>query len=317
MLSHYLCQAPALSVSGPALSVSSPVSVSGPAALRHSLCQGGPAVSVFSQRSRGLALSVSEPGLCVGVLCRGPAVCVGPVGALCVGLRWSPCRDPALFLCQRRARLCLALCQGLQWSGPSALCVGALHSLCRAPALSVSRPALSVGVCVLRTALSGPGTLCRGPALSVSGRRSLRLSAPALCRCPVLSTCPCSLCRAPVRSRRSLCLGLALCVGAWRFLCRGSSCQGSALCVGPRRSLFSSSPDLSGWAGFEAQLQSACAPIRVPPIQPPGPQLRSACHPSSPARSLFSGENPKPYCLGDKQCTDIKTSHPSCSVEEN
>ena len=29
-------------------------------------------------------------------------------------------------------------------------------------------------------------------------------------------------------------------------------------------------------------------------------QLRSACHPSSPARSLFPRENPKPRCLGHK-----------------
>ena len=46
---------------------------------------------------------------------------------------------------------------------------------------------------------------------------------------------------------------------------------------------------------------SACQPSDPRPARPPqpaSPQLRSPCHPSSPERSLFPGENPKPYCLG-------------------
>ena len=68
-------------------------------------------------------------------------------------------------------------------------------------------------------------------------------------------------------------------------------------------------PSSSGPTGPQLQSSSACHPYPSgpagppPPIHPCGladPQLRSACHPSSPARSLFPGENPKPYCLGDK-----------------
>ena len=46
-------------------------------------------------------------------------------------------------------------------------------------------------------------------------------------------------------------------------------------------------------------------PVRGPLLQsarhPSGPraQLRSVCHPPSPAHSLFPGENPKPYYLGE------------------
>ena len=56
-----------------------------------------------------------------------------------------------------------------------------------------------------------------------------------------------------------------------------------------------------------ATASSGCAPpaaIFGPASQlrsgPRTPSSRSVCHPSSRARSLFPGENPKPYCLGKK-----------------
>ena len=74
-------------------------------------------------------------------------------------------------------------------------------------------------------------------------------------------------------------------------------------------------------------LQSACHPARVPaPIRVPrkpgrhcgaaGPQLPSVCHPSSPARSLFLGENPKPDCLGDYVHLHVPRTKHSCTTLE-
>ena len=65
------------------------------------------------------------------------------------------------------------------------------------------------------------------------------------------------------------------------------------LCVGPRHSVLGPatlSPSLSGLGALSlvsdrGQLRSVLgppAPIRVPPIRSESPQLRSACHPSSP-----------------------------------
>ena len=113
---------------------------------------------------------------------------------------------------------------------------------------------------------------CRTP-ISVGAWRSL-----AFCVVPPRFLCPSALCVGP---RRSLCRGPALsvsgpgalCVGARLSLCRpcrapALSVSGpSALCVAPKAFIWSA-----------------------------GPQLRSACRPSSPARSLFQGENLKPYC---------------------
>ena len=153
-------------------------------------------------------------------------------------------------------------------SGPGALDVGPRLPLCRAPALSPSRPGALAVLCV------GPGALCLA-------RRSL--------------------CQAP-SSRRA-----AVCVGARRslsHLCR--TLLRRRLCVHQLRA-----PPTSNPRATHAVLRAPTSDprVRVPPSGPQapssdpsasaGPQLRSACHPSSPARSLFIGENPKQYCLGE------------------
>ena len=177
---RYLYRVPTLSVSGPgarqrslcrlcvarrSLSRGPVLSVSGPGAQRTlcqdpalsrcSLCQAlarrclcpAPAASMWGPvlsriLSRGLALSVSEPGaLCVA---RGASVsgfCVLGPGGLCVGAQ----RSLALCVGPRRS---LALCVGLL--GPGALC----------PPLCLSRSsALSRFLC--RGPVLGPGTLRR------------------------------------------------------------------------------------------------------------------------------------------------------------
>ena len=228
-------------------------------------------------------------------MCRGPALSMSvpgasmsEPGALCIGVQRSLCRGPAL---SRRSVL-----------GPGSLCIGPLCSLYRAPARSVSGPSLSVSG--LRALCVGPRrSLHPAPALSVSGPGALRVgperSPGALCVGPRRSLCPgpaLDLCQAPALSRRSLCRAgerwapaRSICVGPRacpalsvsgrpRSLCRGP-CRVKAL--SPRRSL---------------------TPIHVPiHVRGPLTQIRrSACHPSSPARSIFPGENPKPYCLGEK-----------------
>ena len=183
------------------------------------------------------------------------------------------------------------------------LCVGPRRSLCRAlcrgPALSASGPrTLCVGA---RRSLSGPGAfcvthwLCRGPALFV--RRSL-------CRGPALSVSgPGAVC---VGARRSLCVTHWRCPPA-RFLSLSLSGPGGfslrpqwSLCL--IRSVYRI--ELQVYYMIRVPpIRSAGPPLRSvrhPSIRSAGPQLRSACHPSSPARSFFAGENPKPYCLGEK-----------------
>ena len=231
---------------------------------------------------RARALSVSRPGFFVS----------GADG-FCVGSRRSLCPAPALSV-----------------SGPGAPCVGSRRSLCRGLTVSVSRPvALSV---------RPRRFLCRGPALLVSdsgahcvrARRSL-----CLCRGPALSP---SLCWSQAR---------ALCVRPRRPSGFAGSQLRSASSSYPRSSgsrAPSSHPCATHQLGSRAthpvhgpQLRSACRPSAIRSARPPlsfacpssdprathpvrGPQLRSACQPSSPARYLFPGENPKPYCLGDK-----------------
>ena len=48
-------------------------------------------------------------------------------------------------------------------------------------------------------------------------------------------------------------------------------------------------------------IQLRVGPAGASPMRPRKPQFRSARHLSSPTRSLFPGENPKPYCLGDRR----------------
>ena len=131
-----LCQALALSVSGPgALCV-------GPRFRAPTLFVSGPGAVCFGARRslcRRLALSVSGPG----------AVCVWPRRYLYQGPSLSRsfcrslCRAPALSVSGRGA-LCI---KGRSLALSVALCVGPRRSLCRLPALSVSGPG---ALCVRR-----------------------------------------------------------------------------------------------------------------------------------------------------------------------
>ena len=243
-----------------------------------------PELCVGSRRSlfQAPVLSVSAPELCVGLalcigaLCRAPALFVLGPGALCVGpcvcIGPRPARSVAgpdvLWVGARRSVLFTsgpgALCVGPRRSfvsGPGALCVGTRRSQWRALALSATGPALSVSGPTL--SVSRPGRLCIG-APWVGARRSLSLY---LCRAPALSVSgPGAI---GVRVRRSWCgapaLSVSFCVRArcslrrasalsslCRDLCRAwrspSACVGpgalslsvsgpDALCVGARCSL--------------------------------------------------------------------------------
>ena len=319
---RFLCRGPTLSVwaprslcRAPALCQASALSVSGPGALcRASALLSGPGAPCSGPGSlgRGSVWGFGGSGaLCVESrrsLCRASALSgsgpntlsVGP-GALCVGARrcslWA-----CPFALRRAGRSTGALRVGPR-SSLRRLCVGSQRFLCRAPTLSVSGP-------------SAP-CLVSGPALSVSGlcwgarlqdvfvgmfvRDLLSVSDPAALYVgpSALHVGPGALC---VRSRHSLCRApplpgvllvgrhsLALCVGPstlWLFaLGSGPAAQIRVFILSPIRS-----------AGPHPHVP---ARIRVPPIRPASP--RSACLPSSPARSLFPGEIPKPYHLGERE----------------
>ena len=103
----------------------------------------------------------------------------------------------------------------------------------------------------------------------------------------------------------------ALCVGPQRSLRQGpalSASWGAALsvsgpgAVGARHSLCRAPRSLCrGPALFVSGPGALCVRVAlsVSSLASHGPQLRFVCHPFSPARSLFPGENPKPYCLGE------------------
>ena len=243
--------------------------------------------------------------------CRGPALFVPGPGAPCVGARrcWvgvgaRPSSPGALSVRARRSvsgpnALCVGARRFVSW--PGALRIGARRSLCRGLVRHLS-------VVGRRSLFGGRRSLCRGPALSVGARRRDRRS---LCRAPALF----------VSARHSLYLAAAIsvrvCLEPGLFLYRSLALFG-ALCRGPTLSyrapaisvtvclepgLFLDyarrSPTVRlcrAAAGPSSRATAARAPSRVPPIRH---RLRSACHPSSPARSLFPGENPKPYCLGE------------------
>ena len=282
-------------------------------------------------------------------------------GALCIGVRRSLCRDPALSGSLYRApalsvsgprsslrrapcSLCRARCRAspLSVSGPSTLPLcGPRRSLCPRPALSAlcvgprrarSVSGLRVGVrrflALRRVAVlsaSGPGTFCVGGGPGAFCVLSLAVSGPApntvcqarrsLCRAPALSVSGC--CARPL----SICVGVrrlgTLCVGARRSLPLSVSGPG-ALCVSapsslrapaPIRTLRAPSSDIRSALALHATYplptnprathpgRKSTAPIRV---WSAGPQLRSACHPSSPARSLFSRREPQALLFGGK-----------------
>ena len=160
--------------------------------------------------------------------------------------------------------------------------VGSRRSLCGGPALSVSGPGAR------QTSVSGPGAFSSCPVLSASARRSLAALSASVSG-PWRSHAVCvgpwrSLCRAPALSV----LGPgAPCVGARRFsrcLCWASALSVSSLCGGTLSIALRRSLSLSGALCVRAR-RSLCG----------APTLSA----SGWARSLFPGENPKPYCLGD------------------
>ena len=208
-------------------------------------------------------------------MCRGLALSMSVPVALYVGTRRSLYRGPALSLYRAPA---------LPVSGSGALCVGARRSLCRALTLSASGPG---ALCV------GPRAhLCRAPALSRG-----RALGPALDRCRPGACLPSALCVGPravcVWARRSLCWFPALSVsGLGAFSLSRRSLSARALFVGrSRRSLcrgpaLSVSPDALCIGPGALRWSRHAAPWSA------GPQLRSACHPSSPARSFFPERTP-------------------------
>ena len=222
-----------------------------------------------------------------GALCRDPAL---SPGALCVGARRSLCRGPgpatlSLFVLGP-STLCGCLCPG-----PGAVIVGPQRSLCRGPALSASGPGT---LCVLRRSVSGPGVF---PPLCVSGPGGLCVEArQSLCRAPSSSAGP------PPRSDPRATHPPAQTPSSDPSAChRGLSSSKAQIRVPLMR--VSQGPSSDPRATHPArehpspQLRSVC----VPPIRC-GPQLRSS-------RSLFPGENPKHYCLGEyRNYTNINTN---------
>ena len=177
-------------------------------------------------------------------------------------------------------------------SGPGALCVGTRYSLSRvgvgarrsSPKTLFSRYRRSV--CRVWRFLS----VCGGPTICVSG--------------------PGALC---VETRRSVCRSPALFVsgpgalsiGLWRSL-SGCVWNPDCFCIGAR--LFSAlcrGPALS--SGLSVSGQGAlcrrggprcCRRLGRCLCEASAVSVSGPGHPSSPARSFFPGENPKPYCLG-------------------
>ena len=214
--------------------------------------------------------------------------------ALCVGPRHSVSAPGAL--------------PPLSVSGRDALCVGPGRSRSRGPGARRRSPALCVsGLAAL--------SLSRAPTLSVSGPGALcvraRCEGPALCRSLWQD-----LCRAPAFSPLSVLSPAALslfvsgpnafCVRPRCSLCRAPACRRApgALCVGPGAFHVGRRPALSVSGPGALCVGTRHSLCRGRPSGFAGPQLRSACHPSSPARSLFPGENPKTYCLEENiKCT--------------
>ena len=161
------------------------------------------------------------------------------------------------------------------------------RSFCGARRSSVPGPGgpLSSSLCV------GPGALCVGPGASVEGPRwSLCRSLRSLC--PIHSLVPhrmSGLARPQLRPSSDRMPPI------W---CRAPSAPVPLIRFrGPPRIRLCGNP-----APIRVPLYPVTrdqAPIRVPPIRPRAPSSDPRCHPSNLVRSLFPGENPKPYCLGD------------------
>ena len=213
---------------------------------------------------RSVSAFVSGPG--------GPRLCrrlfLWGFGGLYVGARRSSCRGSALSVGPRRS-----LRRG------TALCVGARRSLCR----SLSRVGVGARQSSPKTLFVTSGrSVCRGPALCVSGPGAFSISGSgALCQ---------GVCGARIVSVSELGpSGLSVPGPA---LSDGLSvcCQASAVSMSARRSVSGS-----------IRPSGPPAPIRVPPIRhhEPAPPASHAPHTAAqPARSIYPGENPKPYRFG-------------------
>ena len=214
----------------------------------------GPALSVLGPGTLSLACvgTCVEPQCSVGVW-RSLVLCVG----ICVGR--SLCRGLALSV-SRPGALCqiLALCVG----GPAlpvALCVGLRHSLCRGPGALFVGP--RSGPATLSHSVSGPAnvSLFVGPMPAAQIRAFIRH--PFSPRAPFGSRPP------AIRSVGPGAAGLFA-----SFIGAPTPCAHpvSRPRVPPMRSHLGSTCHLSGPTGPQ---RSVCHY---------GPQVRSACHPSSP-----------------------------------
>ena len=263
-----LCGAPALSVSGPTLSVVSrslcqvpALSVSGPAVSR-SLCRA-PALSHRGRRSLSRSPALFRCVRARGSMCRGPALSAsGPAlfvsrpGALCVGARRSVSGPGpanlslsvwglgALLLVSEPGALSLSvsgpgfLCQAL------ALCRRSLSNLSRGPGLLLSVSDVGPGALPpLCDSCVGPQrSLGRAPTLSVSCRAQRSLSGSvsgpgALCQGPTGPEA-----QAPALSVKPQPVSLSVCrapalSASSPNLCLSGQRSPAALCVGPQRSL--------------------------------------------------------------------------------
>ena len=309
---------------------SSTLFVSRPGTLQRSLCVE---VCVGARRSSpdtfvsGLALFILGPsGLCVEAqrsVRQGPAHFVSRPGAVCVGARRSLsrpvalCRGPALCI-GPRARRSVRSASGpgaplptLSLSGPAA-CVSGPGACCQGPALFMSGPG---GLCVeaqRSVALFGRGAaLCvwgsawpcatqnpspSGPALpsACQLRSACHPFAPLLASAPIRHRAPISATMrpAPIRHLRAPHPAPTQAHPCSFAKTKGIVDSSSSFCK------FGRGPSAPSQRATHPDPRAAGAAARAP--MPAGPQLESACHPSNPARSLFLGENPKPYCLGDK-----------------
>ena len=322
-----LCRGPAFSESGPgALSRRGPaLCASSPGTLcrtRRSVARIGPRRSLSGPGA--LSLSVSGPGALCGLptlprrfLCPSLALSRSLCRDLCRGLALSRSLRPRRSLCRLSVRaLSLSLCRDLCWVPAAApfrrclcrvpaligsSCVSARPSLCRSPALFVLGPGAHL-------ALPGaPGALCVGPHRSVPR--------PAV----FMRMSPISGCYPSGPQLRSACHTLTqpTCHPSGPGPQLRSACHPSTLQPACHiRPAPTSDPRASYWV-CEPSPRCACKllGLRAPSSDPrasywvcgPPAPIRSACHRSSPARSLFPGENPKPYLrFGVKRCYEYQ-----------
>ena len=233
---------------------------------------------------------MSEPNtLCVGArhclcLCRGPArsLCRGPV---------APCRS----LCQPRA---------LSLSGPGALCVGPR----RCPALSMSGLTQRERMARHRDDRGATQKSDADLDKSAGPRHKCRAQhkrAPGLDTGPRHKDCRAPTQRPPGPDTESTChfSGPAL-------ICVHPSAPIRVPPIDSRATSLAAPPALIRVPMRAPSSDPRATHIRFygPPAPDPrathpaaGRQLRCACHPSNPARSLFPGENPHStaYCMRD------------------